>query len=106
MTHTGSQVWFITGANLGLGAAIAKEVLAKGHKVDAVALKLEGIEKKLKNSPNLMITSLDISSEEQVRSTINEALKHFGQIDVLVSQYLKGSLAKFEYWRESDSDLI
>lgn len=63
MTQANDQVWFITGANKGLGAAIAKEALDKGYKVVATARKTEGIEKILSHSPNLMIASLDITSE-------------------------------------------
>ena len=42
-----NQVWFITGANKGLGAAIAKEALARGYNVVATARKPEGIKKLL-----------------------------------------------------------
>jgi len=37
MTQKHEQVWFITGANKGLGAAIAKKALGMGHKVVATA---------------------------------------------------------------------
>ncbi|MCC8197955.1 MAG: SDR family NAD(P)-dependent oxidoreductase [Tannerellaceae bacterium] len=35
--QTENKVWFITGANKGIGAAIAKELLAQGYHVAATA---------------------------------------------------------------------
>jgi NADP-dependent 3-hydroxy acid dehydrogenase YdfG len=75
MKQTNDQVWFITGANTGLGAAIAKKTLNKGYKVVATARKTEGMEKTLGDSPNLLITNLDITNEEQVQTSVNAALE-------------------------------
>ncbi|MFP5109277.1 SDR family NAD(P)-dependent oxidoreductase [Neobacillus sp. C211] len=85
MTNRKNQVWFITGANKGLGAAIAKEALDNGYKVVATARKTGGMRETLGDSPNLLITNLDITSEEQVQSAVNDALEKFGRIDVLVN---------------------
>ncbi|MBG9472190.1 SDR family oxidoreductase [Priestia megaterium] len=103
MTNKNNQVWFITGANKGLGAAIAKEALDKGYKVVATARKIEGMEKILGDSPNLLITKLDITNDEQVQSSINAALDKFGSIDFLVNNAGYGLLGYFE---EMSEDLI
>lgn len=103
MTNTNEQVWFITGANKGLGAAIAKEALDKGYKVVATARNTEGMEKTLGDSPNLHITSLDITKEDQVQSSVNTALERFGRIDVLVNNAGFGQLGLFE---ETSEDQI
>lgn len=103
MTNKNDQVWFITGANKGLGAAIAKEALDKGYKVVATARKIEGMEKILGDSPNLLITKLDITNEEQVQSSINASLDKFGSIDFLVNNAGYGLLGYFE---EMSEDLI
>lgn len=96
MTQKNDQVWFITGANKGLGAAIAKEALDKGYKVVAAARKTEGIEKKIGDSPNLLTVRLDITNDEQVQSAVNAALVRFGRIDVLVNNAGYGLLGHFE----------
>ena len=44
MTQKNDQVWFITGANKGLGAAIAKEALDRGYKVVATVRNPESAE--------------------------------------------------------------
>jgi NAD(P)-dependent dehydrogenase (short-subunit alcohol dehydrogenase family) len=103
MTNTNNQVWFITGANKGLGAAIAKEALDNGYKVVATARKTEGMRGTLGDSPNLLITNLDITNEEQVQSTVNDALEKFGRIDVLVNNAGYGQLGYFE---ETSEELI
>lgn len=101
MTNTNEQVWFITGANKGLGAAIAKEALDKGYKVVAAARKTEGMEKTFGDSPNLLIANLDITNEEQVQSSVNAALERFGRIDVLVNNAGYGQLGFFEETSET-----
>lgn len=96
MANTNNQVWFITGANKGLGAAIAKEALDKGYKVIATARKTEGMEVTLGDSPNLLIAKLDITNEEQVQSAVNAALEQFGRIEVLVNNAGYDQLGYFE----------
>lgn len=96
MVQENNQVWFITGANKGLGAAIAKEALNKGYKVVASARNPEGMEETLGNSPNLLTVKLDITNDEQVKSSVNAALKRFGRIDVLVNNAGYGLLGYFE----------
>ncbi|QWU16727.1 NADP-dependent 3-hydroxy acid dehydrogenase YdfG [Paenibacillus sophorae] len=100
MTQTNDQVWFITGANKGLGAAFAKEALGKGYKVVATARKTEGMEKILGDSPNLLTVSLDITNEEQVQSSVNAALDRFGRIDVLINNAGYSQLGFFEEMSE------
>ncbi|WP_339373082.1 SDR family oxidoreductase [Paenibacillus elgii] len=100
MMQLKDQVWFITGANKGLGAAIAKEALEKGYKVVATARKTEGMEKTFGDSPNLLINNLDITIDEQVRSSVNSALERFGRIDVLVNNAGYALLGYFEEMSE------
>jgi NAD(P)-dependent dehydrogenase (short-subunit alcohol dehydrogenase family) len=103
MEHRNDQVWFITGANKGIGAAIAKEALDKGYKVVATARNTEGMETTLGESSNLLITNLDITNQEQVQSSVGLALERFGRIDVLVNNAGYGQLGYFE---ETSEELI
>lgn len=103
MTKTKDQVWFITGANKGLGAAVAKEALDKGYKVVATARKTEGMEKTFGDSPNLLIVSLDITNDEQMQSSVNAALERFGRIDVLVNN---AGYSQLGYFEEMSEELI
>jgi NAD(P)-dependent dehydrogenase (short-subunit alcohol dehydrogenase family) len=103
MTQKNKQVWFITGANKGLGAAMAREALDRGYKVVATARNPESAEKILGNFPNLLIAKLDITNDEQVRSSVKAALDRFGRIDVLVNNAGYGLLGFFE---ETSEEMI
>jgi NAD(P)-dependent dehydrogenase (short-subunit alcohol dehydrogenase family) len=100
MTQKDDQVWFVTGANKGMGAAIAKEALARGYKVVATARNPESAGTILGNSPNLLIATLDITNDEQVQSAVKAALDRFGRIDVLVNNAGYALLGFFEEMSE------
>jgi NAD(P)-dependent dehydrogenase (short-subunit alcohol dehydrogenase family) len=100
MTQKNDQVWFITGANKGMGAAIAKEALSRGYKVVATARNPESAGETLGNSPNLLIAKLDITNGEQVQSAVNGAMDRFGRIDVLVNNAGYALLGFFEEMSE------
>lgn len=79
-------VWFITGSSVGLGAALAAHALKSGHKVIATARNIAAASKE-----NPEITSLgghwmtlDVTSSNS-GLVIEEAIKVFGHIDVLVN---------------------
>lgn len=103
MNQNNDKVWFITGANKGLGVAIAKEALNKGYKVVATARKTEGMDKTLGISPSLLIINLDITNEDQVLTAVNFTLEKFGRIDVLVNN---AGFAQLGYFEEMSEGLI
>jgi NAD(P)-dependent dehydrogenase (short-subunit alcohol dehydrogenase family) len=94
--NSNPKVWFITGGNKGLGAAMVKEALANGHKVVASARSVERAEKTLDTHSNLLIVQLDITDDEQVQNAVAAAMERFGQIDVLVNNAGYGLLGYFE----------
>jgi NAD(P)-dependent dehydrogenase (short-subunit alcohol dehydrogenase family) len=100
MTQKNDQVWFITGANKGMGAAIAKEALNRGYNVIATARNPERARGILGNSPNLLIAKLDITDDGQVQSAVNAAIDRFGRIDVLVNNAGYALLGFFEEMSE------
>lgn len=100
MTMAQEQIWFISGANKGLGAAIAREALDKGHKVVAASRKPEAIAEVLGHSPNLLPVRLDITNDEETHAAVNAALDRFGRIDVLVNNAGYGLLGYFEEFSE------
>jgi NAD(P)-dependent dehydrogenase (short-subunit alcohol dehydrogenase family) len=103
MTQKNNQVWLITGANKGLGAAIAKEALDRGYKVIATARNPESAAKILGNFPNLLIAKLDITNDEQVQSAVKAALDRFERIDVLVNN---AGYALLGFFEETSEKLI
>jgi NAD(P)-dependent dehydrogenase (short-subunit alcohol dehydrogenase family) len=97
------KVWFITGANRGIGAEIAKAALAAGHHVIATARRQETVEAALGSSDALLALALDITDEQQSQDAVDAAVSRFGRIDVLVNNAGYGQLGLFE---ETSLDLI
>jgi len=100
MAEKNGQVWFITGANKGLGAAIAKEALDRGYRVVATSRNPQKIVEILGSSPNLVTLQLDITDDGQVESAVKAALERFGRIDVLVNNAGYALLGFFEEMSE------
>jgi NAD(P)-dependent dehydrogenase (short-subunit alcohol dehydrogenase family) len=100
MSENDDQVWFITGANKGMGAECAKEALSHGCKVVATARNPERARQILCNSPDLLIVPLDITNDEQVQSAVTAAVDRFGRIDVLVNNAGYALLGFFEEMSE------
>jgi NAD(P)-dependent dehydrogenase (short-subunit alcohol dehydrogenase family) len=84
-TNRASKVWLITGAGRGLGLNIAKAALAAGHKVVASGRNPDKVIKAIGSSPNLLVVKLDILKFVDALSVIDETIKRFGRIDVLVN---------------------
>ncbi|KAH9945528.1 NAD-P-binding protein [Amylocystis lapponica] len=79
-----AKVWVITGANSGMGLAIAQHVLSQGDKVIATVRSLSKFpETELKGATPLVIDFG--SSDSVIRKAGEEALKMYGHIDVVVN---------------------
>ncbi|KRG38447.1 short-chain dehydrogenase [Stenotrophomonas panacihumi] len=90
--------WFITGANRGLGAAIARAALRAGFNVVAAARRPASVEAALggDHAGKLFAVALDVTDAAQVRQAVDGALARFGRIDVLVNNAGYGQLGPFE----------
>ena len=98
------KVWLITGANRGLGAAIARAALDAGDTVVAGARNPASIAKTLGDfGPRLLPVALDVTDAQAAETAVQEAVAHFGRIDVLVNNAGYGQLGAFE---EVDADAI
>ncbi|MBD1875031.1 SDR family NAD(P)-dependent oxidoreductase [Nodosilinea sp. FACHB-131] len=89
------KTWFITGASRGIGAEIAKAVLAAGDQLVATSRKKADLEQ-FESNPNVLTLSLDVTDEAQVQGAVAAALERFGQIDVLVNNAGFGILGGIE----------
>lgn len=97
------KVWFVTGANRGIGAETVKAALAAGHLVLATARQPATIEAAVGASENLLALPLDITDEQQAHDSVKAAIARFGRIDVLVNNAGYGQLGLFE---ETSLELI
>jgi len=78
------RVWLITGASRGIGADIARAVLASGDKLVAAARRSAALEH-LGVSDNLLSVPLDVTNEQQAADAAAAAIERFGKIDILVN---------------------
>jgi NADP-dependent 3-hydroxy acid dehydrogenase YdfG len=89
------RTWLITGASRGFGAEIAKAVLAAGDGLIATARNQADLQQ-LDTNKNVLILSMDVTDEAQVKAAIATSLEKFGQIDVLVNNAGFGLLGAIE----------
>jgi NAD(P)-dependent dehydrogenase (short-subunit alcohol dehydrogenase family) len=93
-----SKVWFITGAGSGIGAATARAALKAGDRVVATGRNLDKVRNALSDvaGSNLAFVQLDVANEHQARTAVDEAVKAFGRVDVLVNNAGYSLLGNFE----------
>lgn len=89
--------WFITGVSTGFGASLAELLLAKGDKVAATFRKQEQADaftqKAGENGHGFVV---EVTDEAQVKQGIQDAIAHFGHLDVIVNNAGYGSLGSIE----------
>lgn len=93
-----SKVWFITGAGSGIGAGTVKAALAAGDRVIATGRNVAKLSKALKGPAmdRLEILQLDVSDEAQALAAVDQAMKTFGRIDVVLNNAGYSLIGNFE----------
>jgi NAD(P)-dependent dehydrogenase (short-subunit alcohol dehydrogenase family) len=98
---TMTKIWFITGSTRGLGRSLTEAVLAKGDKVTATARRPEQLNGLVEKYPGQILTvQLDVTDSDQVQSAVEQTIKHFGRIDVLVNNAGFGTIGAAEAYTE------
>ena len=83
------KVIVITGASSGLGEAAAKHLAEQGAKVVLGARRIDRLqalaEELNKNGNQAIALATDVTQVEQVKALVDEAIKEFGRIDVIIN---------------------
>lgn len=84
-----NKVVIVTGASSGIGLACAMKFASEGANVVVAARNREKLMGQTKNFDNknsrLLIVGCDVSKEEDCRSLMEQTIKEFGKIDVLIN---------------------
>lgn len=80
------KVWFITGSSRGLGRSLTEAVLATDAKVAATARNPQQLsDLKQKYGEQILPLQLDVTNSAQITNAVDQTVKTFGRIDVLVN---------------------
>ncbi|TKC06697.1 SDR family oxidoreductase [Pedobacter polaris] len=91
------KTWFITGASKGLGLTLAKKLLAQGYNVAATSRTIDALKTAVANeTSNFLPLSMNIVDETDVQKAIDQAIAHFGSIDVVVNNAGYGLMGGLE----------
>ncbi|MEU6372287.1 SDR family oxidoreductase [Streptomyces sp. NPDC046909] len=85
---TESPVALITGGGSGIGAAVARQLLAAGHRVAVTGRgeeRLRGFAEELGNPDGLLTLVGNAAEYDSVRSAVDRTLKEYGRLDTVVS---------------------
>ncbi|MEI5098145.1 oxidoreductase [Streptomyces sp. PmtG] len=97
-------VWLVTGASRGLGAAITREALDRGHRVIATARDASAVLRAYPHEPDgLLAVAADVTEPEQLRAAVAAGLAAFGRIDVVANNAGYGLLGAVE---ETSDDAV
>jgi len=93
---TEKKTWIITGAGRGMGVDFAKAALAAGHNVVATGRDPDAVAKALRDSDNLLVVKLDVTSTQDAEAAVDAAVDRFGAVDVLVNNAASFEAGLFE----------
>jgi NAD(P)-dependent dehydrogenase (short-subunit alcohol dehydrogenase family) len=79
------KVVLITGASSGIGAATASAFNKAGAKIAIAARRREKLEEVSSELNNALVLETDLSDEAKVVEMVDETIRHFGRIDILIN---------------------
>lgn len=105
MKNVKNKVVVITGASSGIGRALAKEFASLGARLSLGARRTEKLIELQDELPEteILICKTDVSSEDDCRLLMEETIRKYGQIDVLINNAGISMRALFE---EAELDVI
>ncbi len=82
---SGKKVWYITGASKGIGFALAKQLLSKGHSVAATSRSISAFAQFAEFGDRFLPLEVDLKSKTSIAESAKKTVEKFGVIDVVVN---------------------
>jgi short-subunit dehydrogenase len=79
------KVIIITGASVGIGAALARELARRGGKLVLAARDAEKLAEVAADCPGALVVPTDVTDRAACQALIEKTISHFGRLDVLVN---------------------
>lgn len=99
-----NKVWFVTGASKGLGLTLVKRLLAEGYKVAATSRNVEELQNAVGNSTSdFLPLQVDIVDNISVGNAIQDVIKKFGTLDVVINNAGYGQLGTIEETTDAEA---
>jgi tetrahydroxynaphthalene reductase len=96
------KVALVTGSGRGIGAAIAVELGKRGAKVvvnyaNSIDSALQVVDEIKKNGSDAIALKADVGDVAQVIKMMDEAVAHFGKLDIVSSN---SGVVSFDHWKD------
>lgn len=93
-----SKVWLVTGATSGIGADTVRAAVKSGDRVMATGRNVDRLRAALDDirDENIAFAKLDVADDAQARSAVDDTIRRFGKLDVLVNNAGYSILGNFE----------
>ncbi|MBR9764858.1 MAG: SDR family oxidoreductase [Rhodobacteraceae bacterium] len=95
-----TRTCLITGSSRGLGLQLVHAFLEAGYNVVATARSPGKLAAKLPQRDDLRVVALDVTDPQGVEAAVDEAIRAFGTIDVLINSAGHAQLGFFEMTRQ------
>ncbi len=92
-----AKTWFVTGASRGFGRIWTKAALERGDRVVATSRNPEALNEFVTTYGDRVVAfPLDVTDRKAVFETVSEAHRHFGQLDVILTNAGYGYMGAIE----------
>lgn len=99
-----AKVWYVTGASQGLGLILVKKLLNKGYRVAATSRNAQTLKDAVGiiDADYFLPLAVDLNNVNSIDESVQQTLKAFGKIDVVVNNAGYGMTGTLEETTEDD----
>lgn len=101
------KIWFVTGVSTGFGYEIARQILQRGDVVVGTVRQSGSTQTLAEEFPQKFVrVTLDVRNRQALREAVEQAVRQFGRLDVLVSNAGYGLFGAAEELSDDEIDAV